>query len=719
MQAINSKPDKLVDFKKNVEDWQQYFEENVKRYHHFKRFVFKTSMNEQEKTALRDTGKPTIEFNILEAYISRLRGEFAQQQPSLEVRAADGIPLSSFTPQFTQTITVIEGHLRAMFFDGTTDNLEYDVYSDLLAGGFSVIGVRTEYVNEMSMEQNIVPYRVFDPTLCGFDPLARDSHKGDGRYCFQLYPMTKQDFINQFGQEAAKNLKFTRELSGFGWSYKNEKEDIVLVCEYFEKQRQKEVIVKLTNGHVVTKKEYEEFLEKWNDDSNPNRLCQPPEVIMERQTFLTKIMRYRFCENKILDKKPTNFKFLPLVFIDGNSVNLTEGQTSGQMTRPYVYHAEGIQRLKNFAGQSLANELENTLQSKLMAAIESIPSDYQEAYRNYQKSDVILYNYFHDSQNPESTLPAPQTISRTPIPPEIAGTFQLSDEITQAILGSYDSNAQIQQAPLSGVAFARSALQSNTASVPYVVGYIKGLNRIAEIIVDLIPKYYRTPRSLPIIEPNGERSYVAINKTNSLYMNFDPNSLQVKVDVGVNFAMQKEIALQTLLSLMKSSPIFAQFMNQEGLQVLLDNIDIRGIEGLKEKAQAFQMQMEQAQQQQQQLAQTTQQMQQQEMALKVAQAQKDLQSPTAQQVNLMKAEHEAQMDEVRTSLEEKNSETQFLQVMNQIRNSDVQNELKKAEIDAENTRSIVDSSIKLSEHMANQLGDTEKAAQEQPSEPTV
>jgi hypothetical protein len=269
------------------------------------------------------------------------------------------------------------------------------------------------------------------------------------------------------------------------------------------------------------------------------------------------------------------------------------------------------------------------------------------------------------------------------------------------------------------VAFARSALQSNTASVPYVVGYIKGLNRIAEIIVDLIPKYYRTPRSLPIIEPNGERSYVAINKTNSLYMNFDPNSLQVKVDVGVNFAMQKEIALQTLLSLMKSSPIFAQFMNQEGLQVLLDNIDIRGIEGLKEKAQAFQMQMEQAQQQQQQLAQTTQQMQQQEMALKVAQAQKDLQSPTAQQVNLMKAEHEAQMDEVRTSLEEKNSETQFLQVMNQIRNSDVQNELKKAEIDAENTRSIVDSSIKLSEHMANQLGDTEKAAQEQPSEPTV
>ena len=121
--------------------------------------------------------------------------------------------------------------------------------------------------------------------------------------------------------------------------------------------------------------------------------------------------------------------------------------------------------------------------------------------------------------------------------------------------------------------------------MPYIVGYIKGLNRVAQVIVDLIPKYYRTPRSLPILLANGKRDYKIINKQGSLFMNYDPNSLQVKVETGVNFAMQKEIALKTIESLMQSSQVFAQFMNTKGLPMLLDNIDIRGIDELKEKAE--------------------------------------------------------------------------------------------------------------------------------------
>src|SRR5690606_1889099 len=138
--------------------------------------------------------------------------------------------------------------------------------------------------------------------------------------------------------------------------------------------------------------------------------------------------------------------------------------------------------------------------------------------------------HFLDTNNPNVTLPPPREISRTPIPPEITNTFRMSDEMTQTILGSYDSAQGVNQAQLSGIAFARSAIQSNNASVPYIVGYIKGLNRVAQIIIDLIPKYYRTPRSLPILLPNGKREYMEINKKGSLYMNYDANNLQVKVE---------------------------------------------------------------------------------------------------------------------------------------------------------------------------------------------
>mgnify|MGYP001583782933 CR=1 FL=1 len=226
--------DKLPDIKKCIADSREYFQDNINRYNEFMSFVFKSSLTQDDENALDDIGKPTIEFNILESKISRLRGEFAKQQPSLTVRAADGVPIQHLTQDFIQLIDLIEAHLRAIFFDATNDKLEYDVYSDLLAGGWSVLQVYTDYVSEMSFEQNIFVERVFDPTLTGFDPLARQSHKGDGDYCFCLYPMKKEDFEKEFGEDYTKNMKFQSGVEGFSWSYRNgNNEAVILVCDYY------------------------------------------------------------------------------------------------------------------------------------------------------------------------------------------------------------------------------------------------------------------------------------------------------------------------------------------------------------------------------------------------------------------------------------------------------------------------------------------------------
>lgn len=698
--------DRLDELKKIAEQAQQYFDPNVKRYEKFMKFVFKSSLSDDEASTLASTGKPTIEFNILEACISRLRGEFAKQEPGLTVRAADGVPLTMLTPEFIETLDIIEAHLKAVLFDGSNDMLEYNIYSDLMAGGFSVARVYTEYVNEKSFEQNIYLEKVFDPTLTFFDPLARESHKGDGRFCGELYPMTVDRFEEEFSADALAEMKFTKNLSGFDWSFKNEQEKIVLVCDFYEKKKKKDTIYKLSNGHTVTKKEYDKLLEEWEKQGI---IEQPPIIISQRRTSFETICRYRFCESKVLDYIETDYKYLPLVFFDGNSVIIKEGGASTQMTRPYVYHAEGIQKLKNFAGQSLANELENTIQHKFVASIEGVPPDYMDAYKNVQEADVLLYNAFYEG-NPQIPLPAPQPIMRTPIPPEISNTFRMSDEMSQLILGNNDSQSGISQAPMSGVAFARSAIQSNNASVPYVVGYIKGLNRVAQIIVDLIPKYYRTPRSLPVMTPDGKRSFYTINKTGSLYMNFDPNNLQVKVETGVNFAMQKEIALQTIIALQQSNQGFAQFMNDEGLPVLLDNIEIRGIDQLKEKSSAWmtrqkQMQAAGAQQQQQQTQMQAQQqaMQMQTQQMQLAAMQKDLQGPTKTQIELMKMQQQVKLDDANLSIKSDDSQTKFLETMSKIRNAGVETQLKAAEIEAENKRSEVDAAIKLGDHINDTL----------------
>jgi len=593
MADVAAPQDDLCRIKKHVENAYEYFRENYDRYHKFRRFIFDTSLTDDDLDALRSTGKPQIEFNILEAYISRLRGEFSKQEPSISVRSIDG---QQSNPQL---ITTVEGHMRSILFDANNDSFEYEIYTDLLSGGFSAMKVFTDYESEMSFNQNIKLARVYDPTLTFFDPLARLPHKGDGRYCGELFPMTKADFEQEYPDVDLKSLKFTRSLKGFNWSYKNDKEDVLLVCDYYEKTKKTVKIVQLVNGQVMTMKDYNAMLKTWN------KLEQPPAIVGKpRMSDMYTVCRYRLIENKILEYKETNYKYLPLVFVDGNSIIIKKTQNGGiqQFTRPYVYHAVGMQRLKNFAGQTLANELENMVQSKFMACEESIDEKYVDSWKQPQLASTLIYSAFKPDDNGNIPLPPPQAVPRVPIPPEVTNAFSITDEMMRSVLGSFDS-ATLNDQQLSGVAMIESATQSNSAAMPYIVGFLQGLNQAAQIIVDLIPKYQVTKRNIPVIAKDGKRTYQPVNQQNGVPIANSGSSLEVRVEAGVNFAIQKSRALQQIIALMQASPAFASFMNQEGLPILLDNIEIRGVDQLKNSAEQWSIDMKKMQAQQQQMAQ--------------------------------------------------------------------------------------------------------------------
>ena len=586
---------KLEELKSCVTASYEYWKPNSDRFNKFMNFVFNTSLSTLDIGKLNSLSKPTIEFNVLEAFVSRLRGEFAEHEPDMQVGAAEGILDEHISEELLKTIEVVEAHIREIFAGAANDGLEYKIYTQTLSGGYDVAKVHTEYLSELSFEQKIVVDRVFDPTLTGFDPLARMSHKGDGDYCFELIPKTREDLVSDFGEEVVKDMSFTRAIDGFSWSYQNGQQKIALVCDFYKKVKKREKIVKLTNGKTILKKHYEQLAQAWVESGVFEVL---PEIISERYTIIETIDRYVFCENKVLRHEKTPYKYLPLVFIDGNSVVLPQdtGASSKQMTRPYVYQAMGTQKLKNFAGQTIGAEITGMVQHKFKAPLEGIPEQYLETYTDVQNAQTLIY-YAFNPDNPEQALPPPMEIQRTPTPPIVENIFMNADRVIQAILGSYDAQLGITDGDTSGKAIEQGAIHSNAASKPYLVGYVNGLNRIATIIIDLIPKFYVTPRSIPIRKANGLRDYQIINQPdnpNSISMKYDPKSLQVRIEVGANGTLEKQRALQQITQMMQASEQFAAFINAVGLENLLDNMTIRGVEDLKLKAIGWMDQQRQA-----------------------------------------------------------------------------------------------------------------------------
>lgn len=742
--------DELDKLKDHVRMWFDYFKENNDRFRLFQTYVFATTLSQEDIATLVEIGKPTLEVNILETFVSHRLGEFAKQEPSFEVRLSDDVTHVMITDDLLKTAKFYEDYFREAFNSRNNGELAQRLFRDQLTGGYSAAEIYIDYASDKSFEKNIYFKRVYDPTMTFFDPLAKESHKGDGEYCGVVYPMSKVEFEIKYGKGSADALQFSRSLGEFAWSYNNQYDDVVLVCDYYKKKHKKTKIVKLSNNEVMTSKEYEDYAQRWEQSG---RIELVPSVVDERMTSIVIVCRYTFCEDKILEYTETDFKFLPIVFFDGYSVDLQCANSANvkQMTRPMVYQAIGMQKLKNYTSQTIAAEIENMVMHKFKVAIESMPKDkdYQDAYRDIQKADVLFYNAYREG-NSDQPLPVPTEIQRTQTPQIVSQIYTTADQMIQSVLGFYDPKQASQSNDLSGRAIQAGALYNSPIQMPYLQGFINGINRLCTVSMDLIPKYVKTPRSIPTRGIDGKRKYVKVNQPkdklaqlyqqgnmlkqqaiqtqqvaqanpqmqqqleqqmqkilsqadivkkqiqeekDSVSLHYNPDSFFVTVEAGINTEVQQQIALEQLTAMMKSSQTFNMFMNEMGLQVLLDNMNIRGIDQLKVLADQFQKQMQEQQANKKPSP---------EEMLAQAQLIAAQSKAKTDQANLQIKQSQLQSDNVvqagKLAVDNRKLDIQEAQTVIEAQQYGTELDLKSQKVDAENARSAVDAAIGLNAH---------------------
>lgn len=580
----------LITLKKDVEKSWQYFQHNYTRFHEFIAMTFRSALSDQDRESLRYIGRPPIETMIIAAHANRILGEFVRQQFNMDVHPAEGMLLDRLPKNYIRNMEVEQAHLNELFLETSNGTFLWDMFQDTCMGGMGVGKIFVDYINENSFLQKIFLQRMTNPTLCGFDPLAKERHKGDGRYAFQLYPMTQEEFQLEYGKELAKRVSYTRSLQSFNWSYENAREKIVLVCEFFQKEVKNANLLLLADQSTMLESKYNKMIKEWN------KIEVPPAVLDKRKVKVTSVKRYQFCETEILSEEDTYYPFLPLVYFDGRSVHIPDniGGSGGQNKQfiiPFGYVAKDAQRLKNVAMQTLGNELEGMMQHKIMIPKGAIPQDpkYIEAYKNMQKESAIVWEQWNPDR-PEVENAPPQILERPHVPEVIMQTFVEMDKTIQACFGAHEAITSLNGKEISGKAMQQGALQSDASVLPYLQGFSTGLEQLAKIAHHLIPDVYVTPRSIPIRLPDGKREHVVINQDiqgDAITFNYDPTMAAVKVEVGVNSNVQKQLAVEMLESLMTVSDTFKKFMEQEGLPVLLKNVDIRGIEGLEDKVEDF------------------------------------------------------------------------------------------------------------------------------------
>ena len=593
--------DELSRLCKSVETAYIYFKDNCQRFRDFKNYTFRETLNEQQKGMLTSLNRPQLEFNLGAASVARKMGEFSMHEPSIIVSPCEGVPIDN------QVIETVEGNIRYKIHDANRNSFSNEIYKDLLGGGFSAAKVYTDYASPMSLNQDIFWSKCFDATMVGFDPLARAPHKGDGQFSFEMYPVIAEDLKQQF-PKVNLNLKAdSTYIESYQWSYKDMYDNhVILVCDFYEKKKKRKKIVKLANGQVMTVKRYEDMKQYWEDNQI---IEQIPAIVASRMTVIDVICNYKFIRGQGLEYEETDYCYLPHVFFDGNSDVLCKGHTntSYQFTKPYYYHCKGAQDMMNFMGIAITNSTDNLSASKFIVMEEAIPQqqDYIDAITNPQRANTIVVRAYSEN-NPDKPIPTPiREVQYPGLPPEVMDTFSQSIQFIQAILGSGASNPENAHDYISGKAIIEASNADNSAGMPYTMGYLAGLEQMGRIHADLMPKYLLGRRTIPVVNKAGDRVYQDINIPGQPSLNYEQGAIQVQINAGVNFQVEKNKALQSIIGLTDANPMLAEFFSsEEGLPILLDNLTIYGADRLKEAAekwmQARKQQQEQMQQMQQQ-----------------------------------------------------------------------------------------------------------------------
>ena len=310
--------DKLDSIKKKIDMAHDYFSDNRKFYHKFRQFLYQTSITEDDNTAATENDAPSMTVNITEAYVSHFLGQLSLHEPSFE--------FSALTEDINyEQVKLIESYVRYMMSSSSENSWQNGSVKEAVTGGFSVARVYTDYINDKSFDQCIKIEKMFDPTLTGFDPLAREPHKGDAKFCYFFTPMIKEDFESQYPDIDLDSVDYTFDKineSPVLWyeSGSNGGSDIIYVCDYYEKEPIKVRLNLLANPEsqnpddliTLTDKEYSDMKEKWIDSGNPNPF---PEVIDKRVDNSFQIIRYRLIgETMIEDPVITDYHFMPLFF---------------------------------------------------------------------------------------------------------------------------------------------------------------------------------------------------------------------------------------------------------------------------------------------------------------------------------------------------------------------------------------------------------------------
>lgn len=644
----------LDEVQKNAAAWFGAHNDDIENMRMNKKFVYQTAWNYDDLAELNRLHKPVIEDNKIQDFVRKVIGEQRQNTPNLRVRSLNG-------ESNQDAITLRANLVRQIAFHSNSDIAYQTAFEDMLVGSFGAMRVSTDYKDANSFDQEIYVEPIRYPDRVFFDPNSNDALKCDGNFCGYYDEMSRKEFEKRY-PDVEYPESFPAQISQyFNWGNK----DSIKIVEYHRKEWYSYNIYKLSDGSVVTDKEYKSYKEQLLSSSDNKDVDLEslgfPSIVAQRRTSDYKIMVYKCIAGQIIEKYEWPCEYFGLIFVPGCSY-VIDGR---ERFLSWVQVAKDSQRFLNYIKVEVTQAIKNGRREQWIATPANVTGNeaIENMWRNPEEQQGVLL------ANPDPvTKQMPQQIRPSEVPPTLLGLLQQSALDIQSNLGFYEAARGATGPEISGVALQERQRTSNMSVAVFFDNLDRAVEQIGRVILSLIPKIYDTERKVTVQDAQGKSRDIVLNQqvAGAVLNNIKDGEYDVYIDAGPDFLLQREQALDFYTKIAQAYPqvfnlvadLLAENTNLEKQELLVERFKTLVPPQILAK-EAGQPPPPQQPDPNQMMMQQQMQVKQQELQIKQMQTQLDYQKAVEQhkieaarnQLDLMKMQQDTQMNALKTNAE--------------------------------------------------------------------
>jgi hypothetical protein len=423
------------------------------------------------KLKSRRGDRPTYEFPKLSGHVRQVINEMRQSRPQGKVRGAEESDAA--------LAELMQGICRNI---ESTSNAElaYDIaFEPAVQGGYGVWRICTDYLRDDDFDQDIRIKPIENPFSAKWDPAAIERNKRDGHFWFVEELVPEETFEKDYPDA---------DMEGFfsdGNCAKWREAGQVKVCEYWYKEPLSRELWALSSGAVV-----------FADEAGltEEELAEAGLTITRRRTVESHKVMMRLTNGHQFLTEPYEFpsKYIPIIPVWGNYQNVDGEEHWQGMVRPN----KDQQRLHNVHRTAAIEAVAKSPKAPFIVKLKWIKG--LTNYWNRANSEDFPYLPINDEADD-----IPKRTQQAEIPAALLQLAAMDNEDIKASTGQYDASLGARSNETSGVAIGQRKMQSATATFNYIDNLAYAIKFSTEILVDMIPRVYDTPRVVRTLGPDG------------------------------------------------------------------------------------------------------------------------------------------------------------------------------------------------------------------------